>query len=555
MEASFRRAAGVYFKRIVLLLTLLLVLKADCFPVSFESISSGYYSLRVSRIQATLEFLASKHFKGRKTGTPEENLTAAYLASVFRRNGLQPAPNTGGTYVQEFELTQALPKSESYLKLAAPNQSAVDLKIGEDFLPAPWGTESPEVSADLAFVGYGITAPELGYDDYSKIPVKGKIVVALSKLPLRDEKHSWDFFSQKDYDEPLEKAFRAQSAGAVGFVVILPPNESIPSLETISYKSAKTYLNSEVSQVKIPTVFVAYRIGERLFESGQSPSKLSEIQQKLDQGSRPQSVVIDRRLSMATTYDRKTFTGRNVLGLIPGVDPSVKEECLIIGAHHDHLGQGENEDIFYGADDDASGTTGLLELAAAFQTGTLKPKRTILLAAWGAEELGLLGSRYYVQHPAFPLSHTIAMLQMDMIGRNEERAADATNHIEEEKPQENTNTVSIAGSAFSPDIKKLIQSCNSKVNLKLRYRYDNGLENLLKRSDQWPFLESGVPAFFFFTGFHPDYHKTSDTVEKINFEKMERVLKLVYLTAWELADAPSRPGFVYHLPSVPGSNN
>jgi Zn-dependent M28 family amino/carboxypeptidase len=132
---------------------------------------------------------------------------------------------------------------------------------------------------------------------------------------------------------------------------------------------------------------------------------------------------------------------------------------------------------------------------------------------------------------------------MDMIGRNEERTADPVNHIEEEKPGENTNTVSIAGSLFSPDLKRLIQSSNSRVNLKLRYRYDNGQENLLKRSDQWPFLESGIPSVFFFTGFHPDYHKTSDTSEKINYEKLERVLKLIYLTAWEIAESSSKPGF------------
>ena len=250
-----------------MLLFLLLFLESDFFPVSFESISSGYYSLTVSRIQATLEFLASKNFKGRKTGTPEEDLTAAYLASVFRRNGLQPASTTHGTFIQEFELTQALPSSESVLKRSEPHQPAVELKIGEDFLPAPWGTESPEVTASLAFVGYGITAPELGYDDYSKIAVQGKIAVALSKVPDGDEKHRWDFFSQKDYEEPLEKAIRAQSRGAVGLVIILPSNESIPALETFNYKLARTYLTSQVNQVQIPTVFVTYPVGESLFHS------------------------------------------------------------------------------------------------------------------------------------------------------------------------------------------------------------------------------------------------------------------------------------------------
>ena len=550
MGTKFKTTAGNGIKIFALVVSILFVYDIKYFPVSFESISSGYYSLKVSRIQATLEFLASKHFRGRRTGSPEEDLTAAYLASVFQRNGLQPAPNTGGTYIQEFELIHALPRAESHLKWKGVDQPVAELKIGEDFLPAPWGTESFEVAAEPVFVGYGIVAPELGYNDYSKISVKGKIAVTLSKTPEGSGHNRWDFYSQKDYDEPLQKALLAQSAGAAGFVVILPPNESIPSLETINYKSAKVYLNSEVSQLRIPAVFVAYRAGERLFESQPTPIKLSEIQKQLDESLRPHSISLHGNLAVAVSYERKIFRGRNVLGYVPGVDPSLKEECLIIGAHHDHLGPGESGDIFYGADDDASGTTGLLELAAAFSAGTLKPKRSILLAAWGAEELGLLGSRYYVQHPSFPLLQTITMLQMDMIGRNEERTADPVNHIEEEKPLENTNTVSIAGSLFSPDVKRIIQSCNLRVNLKLRYRYDNGQENLLKRSDQWPFLESGIPSFFFFTGFHPDYHKTTDTADKINFEKMERVLKLVYLTAWEIAESSSKPGF--QLPPAKG---
>ena len=550
MKAPYQAVAKIYLKRVLILLSLLLFLETDFFPVSFESISSGYYSLTVSRIQATLEFLASKHFKGRKTGTPEADLTAAYLASVFRRNGLQPASTTHGTYIQEFELTQALPRSESFLKWIESHQPAAEFKIGEDFLPAPWGTESPEVTADLAFVGYGVTAPEIGYDDYSNFSVQGKIAVSLSKVPDGEGKQAWDFFSQKEYDEPLEKAIRAQSSGAVGLVVILPSNESIPALETINYKLARTYLTSQVSQVRIPTVFVTYPVGERLFNSDSSSSKLNDIQKQLNEGFRPHSIDLEGRLSLATRYDHRSFQGRNVLAVIPGVDPNLKQECLIIGAHHDHLGPGDNEELYLGADDDASGTTGLLELAAAFQGGTLRPKRSILLAAWGAEEIGLLGSHYYVQQPAFPLAQTIAMLQLDMIGRNEERPANSADQIEEEKPQENLNTLNIAGTAFSPELKKLIQSCNSRVNLKLRYRYDHGQENLLKRSDQWPFLEFGVPSVFFFTGFHPDYHKTSDTADKINYQKMERVLQLVFLTAWEIADAPSRLGFVHHAPAA-----
>ncbi|MFN8007913.1 MAG: M20/M25/M40 family metallo-hydrolase [Terriglobia bacterium] len=541
--------------KVLVVWLLLLSLKIDVLPVSFESIASGYYSLKENRLESTLEFLASKNFRGRKTGTPEEELTTAYMASVFRRNGLQPPATTGGTYIQTFELTQALPKATSRVTLTEPGHPPVQLKIGEEFLPASFGIETDEVSARLVFVGYGITAPELKYDNYARLDVKGKIVVALSKSPGENARTPWDFFAQKDYDDPLEKVLRAQSAGAAGFVMILPSNETIPALETINYRTARTYLSSQVNRIKIPAVFVNAPTGTRLLASGSKVSSLDEIQEQIENNPHPPPVAIPGQLSMELHYDRKALTGRNVLGVIPGSDPNLKEECLILGAHHDHLGASENNEIYYGADDDASGITGLLELSYAFQSGNLMPKRSILLAGWGAEEIGLLGSRYYAQNPAFPLSQTVAMLQLDMIGRNEERPADPANHIQEEKPLENGNTVSVAGSAFSPDIRRFIQSSNVRVNLTLRYRYDSGQENLLKRSDQWPFLEAGIPSLFFFTGFHPDYHRSTDTADKINYKKMERVLQLVYLTSWEIADAPSRPKFVHHRLTTPQTDD
>ena len=523
----------------------MLLLLAGVHAVTFEEISSGYHTLQSRRIKSTLQFLASKHFNGRATGTPEAELTAAYIASVFQRQGLQSPAGSTDTYLQTFELVQAIPREESRVSVDIDENASLTLKMGEDFLPAPWGPDSGEVRGRMVFAGYGITAPELKYDDFARLEMKGKIAVVLSKFPGGTRQTTWDFYSQKDYDEPLEKALNAQRAGAAGIVVIQPSNESIPALSSITFKNAKTSLASEVEGLRIPAVFVSYQTGEKLIRRSRSPEQtLQALQDKIDSGLKPASLLLERTASIQMRYERRKLQGRNVIGIIPGSDPRLREECLVIGAHHDHMGTGENQEIYYGADDDASGTTGLLELAEAFQAGPLRPRRSIVLAAWGAEELGLLGSKHYALNPVFPLSKTVAMIQLDMIGRNEQRLGDPTNGEPEEKDENNTNTVSIAGSAYSPELKQWFETCNRRTGLTLRYRYDSGQENLLKRSDHWCFLKAGIPSVFLFTGFHPDYHRPSDTADKINYEKMERILRLLYLSAWELADQTSPPSFV-----------
>lgn len=533
-------------RRLCLLGTLAtLILLAGVHAVTFEEISSGYHTLQSRRIQSTLQFLASKHFKGRATGTPEAELTAAYIASVFQRQGLQPPAGNEGLYVQSFELVQAIPREDSRVSIEIDDGASLNLKMGEDFLPAPWGPDSAEARGQMVFAGYGITAPELKYDDFAQLEMKGKIAVVLSKFPGGTNQTNWDFYSQKDYDEPLEKALNAQKAGAAGIIIILPSNESIPALSSLNFKNAKTSLASEVEGLHVPAIFASYQTGEKLVRRSRGPEQtLQGLQDKIDSGLKPTPLPLGRNASLHTRYKHKRVQGRNVIGIIPGSDARLREECILIGAHHDHMGTGENQEIYYGADDDASGTTGLLELAEAFQAGPLRPRRSIVLAAWGAEELGLLGSKHYVANPAIPLSKTVAMIQLDMIGRNEQRPGDPANGEPDEKDENNTNTVSIAGSAFSPDLKQWFEACNRRTGLTLRYRYDSGQENLLKRSDHWCFLKAGIPSVFFFTGFHPDYHRPSDTADKINYEKMERILRLLYLSAWELADQTSPPRFM-----------
>ena len=200
-------------------------------------------------------------------------------------------------------------------------------------------------------------------------------------------------------------------------------------------------------------------------------------------------------------------------------------------------------------DDDGSGTVSVLEIAEAFVRAPTKPKRSLLFVWHAGEEKGLLGSRYYARHPVFPLSRTVAMFQLDMIGRNEDHPANRSQQIPEEHASDNANTLNVLGSAFSPDLKTAISRLNDQTNLTLHFRYDVGAEDLMRRSDQWSFLAKKIPAVFFFTGLHPDYHTPRDTAAKINYAKLEKVTKLIYLSAFDIANGLSRPALL--TPATP----
>ncbi len=237
--------------------------------------------------------------------------------------------------------------------------------------------------------------------------------------------------------------------------------------------------------------------------------------------------------------ERRRGTSWNVAGLIEGADPTLKAETIVFSAHFDHNGAGP-DGIYHGADDNGSGTVGVVALAHAFSSNPVTPRRPLLFNASAAEERGLLGSYYYVSHPLRPLATTRAQSNLDMIGRNE--AADPR-AITEITP-DTTNQLGLIGTDYSPDYRQTIERQNKTVGLDLTYKWDRDSYNgVLFRSDHYPFLLHGIPAIWWFTGFHPDYHQTTDTVDKINFEKMAKILKLGYLSGFEFADEPSTPRF------------
>src|SRR4029077_3462902 len=285
---------------------------------------------------------------------------------------------------------------------------------------------------------------------------------------------------------------------------------------------------------------------EFLANAAASPSELQSV---IDRDLKPQSHALPD--TQATIHYRNTSvtTGRshNVVGLLEGSDPKLKAETILITAHHDHDGASGAE-IWHGADDNGSGSVGVVALAHAFAANAAakagaKPKRSILFVVFAAEERGLLGAFYMAAHPLRPLDTTRAMINFDMIGRNEAESDQTKGLLE--IPADTSNRLNLIGALYSPDYNRTVVEENKHVGLVLDDRFDHEAAlNVFFRSDQFPFVLHNVPAFWWFTGFHPDYHHTTDTAEKINYQKMAKILRLAYLTGFRFADEAAPPKFV-----------
>ncbi len=518
--------------------------------------SDSLETIRVEDLRSELHFLASDEMQGRGLRTPFNELTARYLAKRLEGFGLQPGVED--SFFEPFELVQAGLGRPLKARLFDRRGRGRPLTVRADFYPAPHSADG-RARARVVFAGFGIVAPELARDDYQGLDVRDKIVLVLDHEPGEDDPSSpFDGLVLSDYGREFHKIVAAQQRGAVG-VLIAPDtaNHSAVPLSRIARREwpadpeeTRPLLGALTQQIHIPAAYVSQEIAEALLEG--TDQSLGQLQQLSEEGRQFPPPDRSPQFELQIQLEREIFTARNVLARLEGSDAVLKDEWVIIGAHFDHVGT-EGEQIYNGADDNASGTVGLLEVAEAYAISRWRPRRSILFALFNAEERGLLGSYYFVDHPVVPLSGVAAMLQMDMIGRDEEvpeRKGFRFRGLETQAAEQNSNAVNILGYSRSERLKEWALAANQPVGLDLRFRYDNHPIGLLRRSDNWPFLTRGIPALFFHTGLHPDYHRPSDTPEKINYEKMARIVRLVYLTSWQAANQDERPDHHLFRPGV-----
>jgi hypothetical protein len=529
--------------RIVCLIPLLVAAQSG--PRS--RIQTGLDAIQASDMRANLTFLSSDALEGRMSLARGSEVAIQWIASEFTKAGLKPIAD--GTYLQKVPLIEYRTNREATTLTIDQGGAKKALHFPDAFTNFP---HDLTISGPVIFAGYGITAPELHYDDYAGLDAHGAIVLVFDHEPQEtDPKSIFNGTGNTRYATSRVKLLTAQKHGAIALLVVAEPNRKHPSNQERAARipraqqSATGFASQSIDgdEVSIPLFTISDQVAVDLLAS--TGKKPGELQASIDRDLRPASMAIPGTVADVRIVAGQTRGGAsaNVVGLIEGSDPNLKAETIVFSGHFDHNGPGANGTYFHGADDNGSGTIGVVELAHAFAKNSIKPKRSLLFVVFAAEERGLLGSYYYVQHPLRPLETTRAVINFDMIGRNE-TPSDQTNGLIEIAP-DTSNELNLVGARYSPDYRVAVEKANRSVGLKLNYKWDDEAAlNVFFRSDQFPFVLRDIPAFWFFTGFHPDYHQVTDTVDRINFAKMEKIVRLAYLTGWTFADEPTPPRFV-----------
>ncbi len=517
-----------------------------------SNLAPGFNMIREDNLRADLTFLASDALQGRMSMQPGDDAAIQWIASEFAKAGLRPV-TADGTYLQPVDLIEYRgDRAQNFIALKRG-----DTKKQWKF-PDAFGSfrSDVDVTADVVFAGFGITAPELRYDDYQSLDVQGKIVLIFDHEPQESDAQSiFNGTGNTRYATSRVKILNAQAHGAVGVLIVAEPNRKHPSNQERMARIGGSItravpLPSQAlagDSLHTPAALVSDAVATELMAAaGATPS---ELQAAIDGDLKPQSRPLPG--TQATMHFQNVAVTRgqsfNVVGLLEGSDPKLKAETILITAHHDHDGMSGAE-VWHGADDNGSGTVGVVALAHAFAANANskngeKPKRSILFAVFAAEERGLLGAFHMAEHPLRPLDTTRAMINFDMIGRNETESEQTKGLID--VPADTTNRLNLIGALYSPDYNRTVVEENKYVGVDLDDRFDHEAAlNVFFRSDQFPFVLHNIPAFWWFTGFHPDYHHTTDTADRINYVKMAKILRLAYLSAYQFADENTPPKFI-----------
>ena len=509
-------------------------------------------SITQADLRADLFFLAGDAMRGRLTDTNENRATADYIRARFERAGLKPVANGG--YFHNYHLMTATLGEGNSFELAMGGDASRSFKAGQDFYPQRFSATG-EVTAPVVFAGFGITSPKINHDDY-KGDVAGKIVLVLDHEPgERDPNSPFEGVVTAEAAAQWRKALAAQQKGAAGILFVSdvhnhpdPSNfeQSARNFWPATPSRIPNYtLAAWADRIRIPAAQISPAVAASLI--GGTGKTLQELgKQAESRGGVAAMELPNSRVKLQTAVDRHTVPDRNVLGLLEGSDPKLKDEWVLVTAHFDHEGV-NGAQILNGADDNGSGTVALMEIADAYalaaQQGQ-RPRRSVLFAAWNSEERGLLGAWAYTEHPPAPITDIAGVLNMDMIGRNEEvevGGGNRFNGLEVQTAESNANAVNMMGFARAPELAAVVDAANAGIGLEIKKRYDNNTSNLVRRSDQWPFLQRGVAALGFMTGLHPDYHTVYDRPEKINYVKMEKIARLIYQASWNVANTTARP--------------
>ncbi|MFC2092692.1 M20/M25/M40 family metallo-hydrolase [Bacteroidota bacterium] len=504
-----------------LLISLVLFLSFSLFDDKDDIEKYRDNNITDDEIYQHIKYLASDELEGRFPGTNGDKLAQDYIAKEYKVYGLQPAGDND-SYIQNFNIITKLQLGEKSNLEITTNGDKKTFEVEKDFIPLGF-TENGIAEGDLVFVGYGITAPELNYDDFkdkdgNDIDVSGKILVMLRYSPGYNDSDDNNFFK---YENIRFKTINPRDENAAGIILITGP-ESNKEDNLIELRYDKISQNSG-----IPIINAKREIIEKIFQS--NGLDLAEIQKGIDESKSPNSFALkNSNAKFETSVELVDVTTGNVVGMLEGSDPVLKNEVIVVGGHYDHLGygqygslySGEDKQIHNGADDNASGTVGVLELAQKLASNKENLKRSVLFICFGGEEAGLLGSAYFVNSELFKKLNIVSMINMDMIGR-----------LADDK-------LIIYGTGTSPFWEPEITELNKT------YKFDITSNAAgFGASDHTSFYQKGIPVLHFFTGLHSEYHRPIDDYDKINSKGEEKVLNLIYDLTTDVLTKETRPKF------------
>ena len=509
--------------------------------------------ISAAQLKAYLTFIASDEMEGRDTPSRGLDITAKFLAAMMERWGVQPAGDNG-TYFQKMPLKRS--KLDADKTVAELNGQSY--KYGEDFLA---GTASGSVSGAMVYAGHGWVLKSKNIDAYQtaagRIDVKDKIVIASGEFPKGTSFR--DFPPNKQGEDWVDPYTYAAKNGAKAVIFI--PN--FPTLVNWKRSSKRALESGSLAPEKssattrtIPTITASLPLLNALFAGEKLSGAAIFNRTSTAEAVESFELNANKKISITVTANVEQVPTQNVVAVLPGSDPVLKNEYVAIGAHYDHVGVGtpvNGDGIYNGADDDGSGTTAVLALAETFAKGQ-RPKRSILFIWHCGEEKGLWGSEYFTNNPTVPLNQVITQLNIDMIGRSKKEGDTHPRNRELSGP----NEIYVIGSKMmSTELGELSERVNNSfLKVGFNYKYDdpNDPNRFFFRSDHFNYAAKGVPIIFYFDGEHEDYHRPSDTVDKIDFQKMEKVTKTIYATAWELGNAAARPKVDKKLPAELSGN-
>lgn len=460
--------------------------------------------------------LASPAMEGRGSGTPGADLAAAHIVAAFKAAGLTPG-GEAGSFLQSFSVPTGLRfDGANTLTVIGPTPKALDFR--KDFLPLTISANGA-ATGGVVFVGYGITAADLGYDDYAGIDARGKIVVALGREPRSQDpgspfrRHEARHYTERDY-----KIINAREHGAAA--ILLAPH---PAAGDLPLPVPRGQSQSQ----GVLALAITRATAEALLAS--VGMRVGELAEAIDQSLTPRSAPLPGlTIRVEVNLVRERGTTSNVIGVLPGTDPALRDQAIVIGAHYDHLGRGgdssmapdQHGQVHHGADDNASGTAVVMALARAFAAAG-GASRTLVFAAFSGEELGLLGSAEYVRRPTVPIDKTVLMVNLDMVGRLRD------------------GRLYIGGIDSGTGLRAVVTRATADLSLTLELS-----PSPFGPSDHTSFYVAGRPVMFFFTGVHDDYHRPSDTWDRINGAGLATVATVVARVVSAVAAEAMPPAYV-----------